>query len=252
MFPIVAAISLGLLGSFHCIGMCGPIALALPVHNGSATRRALAVLLYNSGRIVTYSILGLLFGLIGKGFAIFGLQQFLSVALGVIILLSVIVPQRLLTKWNFTKNIFVWLGQVKAGLSYLFSRRNLSSLFLIGILNGLLPCGLVYMALAAALGISDPVHSAMFMALFGLGTVPVMLSLSWFSDLINLKFRNGIRKSMPYVISIMAVLMILRGLNLGIPYLSPSYHVNDNSVSCCEKPRVMECKKQAMECCHKK
>ncbi|MGZ4043606.1 MAG: sulfite exporter TauE/SafE family protein, partial [Bacteroidia bacterium] len=100
MFSIVAAISLGLLGSFHCIGMCGPIALALPVHQATVFRKVVAILLYNSGRIITYSLLGLLFGIIGQGFAVFGLQQVLSVSLGTLILLSIILPKKFVSRFS--------------------------------------------------------------------------------------------------------------------------------------------------------
>ncbi|MGZ3918718.1 MAG: sulfite exporter TauE/SafE family protein [Bacteroidia bacterium] len=254
MFSIVAAISLGLLGSFHCIGMCGPIALALPVHQATVFRKVVAILLYNSGRIITYSLLGLLFGIIGQGFAVFGLQQVLSVSLGTLILLSIILPKKFVSRFSVTNKLSYLFGKLKSGLSNLFSKRNLFSLFSIGILNGLLPCGLVYMAIAGAVATGKMADSVLFMAFFGLGTVPVMLSLSWFSNLVSMKFRNGITRTMPYLVSVMAILMILRGLNLGIPYISPSYHQDDKTVSCCEKPMVnnADAKEEVMECCHKK
>lgn len=254
MFSVIAAISLGLLGSFHCIGMCGPIALALPVHQSSPLRKTVAILLYNSGRIVTYSLLGLLFGIIGEGFAVFGLQQILSISLGILILLSIILPKKIVSGFSATNKLSSLFGKLKSALSSLFSNRNLFSLFSIGVLNGLLPCGLVYMAIAGAVATGKTTDSVLFMIFFGMGTVPVMLSLSWFSNLISVKFRNGIRTTMPYLVSVMAILMIFRGLNLGIPYISPSYHQEDKTVSCCEKPAAVTVpeKGEVMECCHKK
>jgi len=254
MFSVVTAISLGLLGSFHCIGMCGPIALALPVHQSSPLRKVVAILLYNAGRIITYSLLGFLFGMIGQGFAVFGLQQVLSVTLGVFILLSVILPKSFVSRLGAAKKMMPLLGRLKAGLSDLFSKRNLFSLFSIGVLNGLLPCGLVYMAIAGAVSTGRIADSVLFMALFGMGTVPVMLSLSWFSNMVSVKSRNSIRRTMPYLVSVMAVLMIVRGLNLGIPYLSPSYHQEEKTVSCCEKSAVVEvpAKHGVIKCCPKK
>lgn len=116
----------------------------------------------------------------------------------------------------------------------LFTQRSYSSLFAIGLLNGLLPCGLVYIALAGALASGTALNGALFMAAFGLGTIPMMMSLSWFANVISVRFRSGLRMAFPYLISVMAILMILRGMNLGIPYLSPKMEANGNK-TCCHK-----------------
>ncbi len=210
-------------------------------------------MLYNIGRTVTYSILGLLLGLIGSGFAVFGFQQMLSVILGALILLSVVLPKKYFTRFKLYQKLTGLFYLLRSRLSTLFSKNNLSSLFTIGLLNGLLPCGLVYMALTGAIASGKAFHGALFMAAFGLGTIPLMLSLSLFKNLISLKFRSGINKAMPYLISVMAILMIVRGLNLGIPYVSPAFEKESKTVTCCEKP---DNKKVAAggekNCCHKK
>lgn len=243
MVLLWAAISLGLLGSLHCVGMCGPIALSLPVHGRSQSSRFIAILVYNAGRIMTYSALGALFGLLGQGFAIFGLQQILSIVLGVIILLSVLLPGDIFAQFSFTSKLHQLFTRLKSSLGNLFQNRSTKALFYIGLLNGLLPCGLIYMAITGALASGSVIQGALFMALFGLGTVPAMFSVAWFSNLISVKFRASITKAMPYVVSVMAVLLILRGMNLGIPYISPKMAEQNTEVSCHTTPKV--------ECCHK-
>ncbi len=237
-----AAISLGLLGSLHCVGMCGPIALSLPVQGKSQSSRFVSILIYNAGRIITYSALGALFGLVGQGFAIFGLQQILSIVLGVIILLSVLLPGDLFAQFSFTSKFYQLFSKIKVSLGNMFQNRSTKALFYIGLLNGLLPCGLIYMAITGALASGSVINGALFMALFGLGTVPAMFSVAWFSNLISVKFRLGITKAMPYVVSVMAVLLILRGMNLGIPYISPKMDEQCHT-EVTTAPKV--------ECCHK-
>lgn len=236
-----AAISIGLLGSLHCVGMCGPIALSLPVHGKTPSARLVSILVYNAGRIITYSALGALFGLVGRGFALFGLQQTLSIVLGVIILLGVLLPQDLFSQFSFTSKLHTLFGKIKNALSDLFKNRSTKALFYIGLLNGLLPCGLIYLAVAGAIASGSVIGGALFMALFGAGTVPAMFSLAWFGNLMSVKFRLTITKAMPYVISIMAVLLILRGMNLGIPYISPK--MTEPVTNAAGAPKV--------ECCHK-
>ena len=236
---VIAAISLGLLGSFHCIGMCGPIALALPVHQYSPLKKYLGIFLYNLGRVVTYTFLGVVFGLLGQSFFLGGFQQILSIVIGVLLLLSVIFTN--VKALNTTKGlgfIYSFINSVKLQLGNLFNKKGLHFLFFIGLLNGLLPCGLVYLGIAGAIATGHYVKGAEFMFYFGIGTVPIMYAVAFLGQFITLKYRNVIRKSMPFVVSIMALLLIVRGLNLGIPYLSPEFERATNNVSCCEKPNT--------------
>lgn len=232
---IIAALTMGFLGSFHCIGMCGPIALALPIGHFSHSGKVFAILLYNMGRIITYAGFGILFGLIGQGFALAGFQQIMSVIIGSVLLLVVLVPY----SWSQKTGIAKWNGlinKVKIKLGLLFKQQTFSSLFFIGLLNGLLPCGLVYMAVAGSIAIADAFKGSMFMVLFGLGTVPAMFMVTMVRDLISVKIRNKIQKVVPVFVGIMAMLLILRGLNLGIPYISPKIHEDEcTTMSCCAK-----------------
>lgn len=232
---IIAAISLGLLGSFHCIGMCGPIALALPVHQHSPLKKHVGIFLYNLGRVITYTFLGLVFGLLGQSFFLGGFQQALSIVIGVLLLLSVILTN---TKWFSSNNfgfIYSFINSVKMQLGNLFNKKGLHFLFFIGLINGLLPCGLVYLGIAGAIATGHFIHGAQFMFYFGVGTIPIMYAVAFLGQFITLKYRNHIRHAMPIVVSIMAVMLIIRGLNLGIPYLSPEFEKENNKISCCEK-----------------
>ena len=138
----VVAFSIGMLGSFHCVGMCGPLALSLPLSNDGFFAKFSGALLYNAGRIVTYSVFGLIFGLIGKTFALFGFQQWLSIILGVLILFFIILPKRV-TLFKTSNAAIRFFEKLRESLGKLFTQKNNSSLFSIGLLNGLLPCGLV-------------------------------------------------------------------------------------------------------------
>lgn len=212
----------GLLGSFHCVGMCGAIALALPGQAGVApVRYAGGRLLYNLGRVTTYATLGAGAGLLGHGLRLVGAQQSLSIASGVLILALVAVPERYSAQLASGLGLGRPLAWVKTTLGRLFQQASLPALFATGVLNGLLPCGLVYLALAGALSASGIAGAAAYMACFGLGTLPLMFGLALSGRLVPLLWRGRMRRAVPYAASGLAVLFIVRGLGLGIPYLSP-------------------------------
>lgn len=218
---IPVALSLGFLGSFHCIGMCGPIAMALPLNRSSKIKMVAGGAVYNLGRVFTYALIGLVFGLIGQGLFIAGYQNFLTLTLGIIILLSVFLS----LKWfSGVKRFFMrysFINNVKSGIIRLFSKSSFTGLFLIGLLNGFLPCGLVYLGITGSIATGSALNGALFMAFFGLGTLPAMLFVNIVSGSISMQFRNQVRKLVPVVVGCMGALLILRGLNLGIPMISP-------------------------------
>jgi uncharacterized protein len=227
---IWTAFLIGFIGSFHCIGMCGPIALSLPYQDVSKAKTAANVLLYNGGRVLTYSFIGLVFGLIGQGVALAGFQQWLSIVLGVLMLLaafSVINFEKQLIQIPFLDSGF---KKVRFHLGRLLAQKSQKkrTLFLVGILNGFLPCGLVYLAIVGAIGTGSILGGSLYMTIFGVGTIPMMLSVALVGNFVNLKFRKKIQKIIPYMLSIMAILFILRGMNLGIPYISPEL-IQDSS-----------------------
>jgi uncharacterized protein len=218
---IIAGFTLGILSSWHCAGMCGPLALALPVHHLSAAKKSVALLTYQCGRIITYSILGLIFGLAGSRFYIAGMQQWFSLSIGVAILVFAVLYYNGKRTIRFTiLNHFHFFIQ-KTISRLLRSAKSPSGYLLLGMANGLLPCGLVYLAIAGALTFSNAFRSMAFMASFGAGTVPVMMIAAYAGHLMSYPVRQVMKKAVPVFITAMAIILILRGLNLGIPFISP-------------------------------
>lgn len=238
---VFSGLALGFLGSLHCIGMCGPIALALPSQGSSKLAFYFGRILYNLGRVVTYSIMGLLIGLVGQKINLAGYQQIVSIILGGLILIAVLLPAKI--KNYFTQLAFIKFitKKLQSSIGALLRKSNTSSLFAIGVLNGFLPCGFVYVALAGAVALGDPEKSILFMALFGMGTIPAMFSASIVTSLFGQNFRRKIYRAVPIFASVLAVVFILRGLNLGIPYLSPklktitpTHQINQTDHDCCK------------------
>lgn len=218
---LVSAFILGLLGSFHCVGMCGPIAFMLPVDRSNQVKKISQITIYHVGRLLTYSLIGLIFGLIGKSLYIFGFQQQLSIAIGIIMILIVLIPQRTFNKYNFSKPIYKAISKVKSALGNAMKKKTLDTFLTIGFLNGFLPCGLVYMALFAAIAGGNALNGTLYMAVFGLGTIPLMTTAIYFSHFLKGTARQRIQKAIPVFIVIIGALFIIRGLGIGIPYLSP-------------------------------
>lgn len=232
----LVAFSIGIVGSFHCVGMCGPLALSLPLSQNSFMAKFSGALLYNAGRIVTYSAFGLVFGLIGQTAALFGFQQWLSIVAGATILLLIIMPKKYTINRMVSGKTNAFFIGLRNRLGQLFTQKNNSSLFVIGLLNGLLPCGLVYMAVAGAIAAGDMANSVLFMAAFGLGTLPVMWSIAFFGNYVGVSVRQKIRRAYPFMMALMACLLILRGMGLGIPYVSPELNAEKAEVhGCCVK-----------------
>jgi uncharacterized protein len=223
------AFVLGAVGSLHCAGMCGPLALALPVGGGGTGLFVLGRVAYNLGRVVTYCVLGLLFGLVGHSLLLAGVQRWASIALGVA-LLAGLLTSRKLALW---RPLTAFVERLKCRMSSLLRQRSLSALAVLGLLNGLLPCGLVYVACAAATSTSSAVDGAQYMVAFGVGTVPMMLAISLTGRLVPMNLRLQLRKAIPVSVFLLATLLILRGMSLGIPFISPD--LNGASPSCCHK-----------------
>lgn len=218
---VATAFLLGLLGSLHCLGMCGPIAFMLPLDHENKTRKLFQLSLYHLGRLFSYFLLGLAFGLVGKGLQLFGLQQKLSIAIGLIMIFTIIIPSSFLGKFNLTMPIYGLIAKVKARLGKELKKRTPDTFLTIGFLNGFLPCGLVYVALFAAIAMGNLWNAGLYMILFGLGTIPMMTSAVFAYGFFNGRVKTRIRKMVPVFVVLVGVLFIVRGLGLGIPYISP-------------------------------
>ena len=223
------AFLLGLVGSLHCAGMCGPLALALPAAGNTTPGYVLGRVAYNVGRIVTYCLLGIVFGLAGWTFLLAGVQRWISIALGVALLLGLFASHKLALSRPVTSAV----NQLKSRMSVLLRRRSFAALAVLGLLNGLLPCGLVYVACAGAAATGGIFAGTSYMAAFGAGTVPMMLAISLSGKLLPTALRLKLVKTLPVCVFLLGTLLILRGLSLGIPYLSPD--MSADGASCCDK-----------------
>ena len=191
--------------------------------------------LYHFGRLISYALIGLIFGSLGKGLYLAGFQQRLSILAGVLMIAFVLIPVNLFNKHNFSKPLYRFVSFVKSKLGFYLKRRTNSTFFAIGFFNGFLPCGLVYMALIGAIAGSSAIKGAFYMFLFGLGTVPMMSIAVLLGNFLKVSIRNKIQKVIPIFVVIIGLLFILRGLGLGIPYISPSdakLQVSTNAVPC--------------------
>lgn len=232
---IAASFIMGLAGSFHCVGMCGPIAFALPLNRSNNFTKTIGILFYNFGRISTYVILGLLLGFFGRGLKLAGVLQQVSIVIGIIIILSVVLPS-LMKKISFTSNYyFKFNNWVKVKLGKYLVKKSNSSLLILGLLNGLLPCGMVWIAMVASIAYGSILSGAQFMLFFGLGTFPMMFALPYFSSSISSVIRKKMTKAIPYLMVLFGLLFILRGLSLDIPYISPPISEEGTEIkSCCK------------------
>jgi uncharacterized protein len=219
----ISALGVGLLGSFHCAGMCGPLMLALPTADSDFSVFLRGRLLVQAGRVAMYSILGVFAGLFGQSIAMQGWQALLSVFMGLTILLLALFRQNRL-KGLFNYQVIRFSNLVRDGFLKGFSGRHPFRKFLLGMTNGLLPCGFVYLALAAASSTGRITDSMLYMALFGVGTLPMMLFLSLSGILMKPSLRLTIERLSPYVAIAVAILLIHRGVQM---------HQTPNS--CCEK-----------------
>lgn len=218
------AFVLGFLGSFHCVGMCGPIALAI---GGKGNKKFLInKVIYNLGRSLTYAILGLIVGSLGFSLSLAGIQQWLSIGMGLLVVLlslSYKKADKLLTVPALS-GVVIW---IKSKLTHFLKSGSRTAFFSTGLVNGLLPCGMVYMALVVALGMQSPWIGAGYMFFFGLGTIPLFLGLMVSGEFLPFVRRQQFQKAIPYLGMLIGALMVFRGLGLGIPGLSPELSVFD-------------------------
>ncbi|MDQ6469451.1 sulfite exporter TauE/SafE family protein [Flavobacterium sp. LHD-80] len=219
---LYSAFILGLISSLHCVGMCGPIAVMLPVDHQNEVKKVTQIITYHLGRLTAYGTIGLIFGLLGRGFFMAGIQQKISIFIGIAMILVVLIPEKAFAKYNFSKRVYKVISKIKSNLGSQFKKKSYKSLFVIGLLNGFLPCGMVYVGLFGAIAMQSANLGVLYMLLYGLGTIPLMTIVVYVNSLLKLPFRNKIQKAIPYVAVFIGVLFILRGLGLGIPYVSPS------------------------------
>jgi len=213
---------LGLASSLHCVGMCGPIAFSLGLNPENKLDFTLRNLTYQLGRVSTYAVMGAVLGVLGFSISFAGLQNPLSITVGILMILLALLPKNLGAA-NLGMNSFARvMYKIKSGLGKFLRRKNYSSLYITGLLNGLLPCGAVYAALTGSMAMGSIGGGAVFMICFGLGTIPLMFASVLAGNVVSLQTRQKILKLLPYLMVLLGILFILRGLSLNIPYISPT------------------------------
>jgi len=218
---LTSALVLGLLGSLHCLGMCGPIAFMLPLDHENVAKKTVQLSIYHFGRLMAYGIIGMLFGFLGKGLSLFGMQQKLSIGIGVLMILLVLIPGKYLNGHKIFTPVYSILAKVKSKLGGELKKKTPDAFLTIGFLNGFLPCGLVYMALLGGIALGGPLQGGLYMMLFGLGTVPLMSLVVYSKGMLGNSIKMKFQKLIPVFVVLIGILFIVRGLGLGIPYVSP-------------------------------
>lgn len=226
---LIAAFSSGVIGSLHCVGMCGPLVASMPFVSHKKGHLLNGMMQYHAGRLLMYIIIGAIVGAVGKTFHLFGMQQILSIAAGVFVLVLLfadkIFPASIRQKLHITKP-YIWMSK------FLHKNTSKFSSFSAGFLNGLLPCGLVYVAAGTAFATGSLIQGSAAMFLFGIGTIPLLSIAVLMSKFVTISLRERFRKLMPVLVVSIAILLILRGLGLNIPYLSPAIEGTSSAVSC--------------------
>ena len=238
---LIIAFSLGLVSNFHCLGMCGPIALALPLNRKNMFTKILGIMNYTLGRGVGYAVLGIIIGLIGMTASVLGTLQWLSIASGVLIIIFAWKGYFKfgLNENRFTKSIYGFMAKF---LKQNNGKKNTLALLSFGFVNAFLPCGMVYVALLSALNFGNVGNAMLFMFVFALGTAPGFIFLAVFKGFKSQFFAKKI--VVASLVSVVGILMVVRGMNLGIPYLSPKMEITnvdesegkeEAAMSCCSK-----------------
>lgn len=220
---IVAALTTGLVGSLHCVGMCGPLAMALPIGRLPVGKRWLAISLYHLARLSAYAGLGVAIGSVGQGLLLIGLQRPLSIGAGLFLLIWV-----LLIRGRFSGLATNSVRWVVGPMSRFLQQPSLQSFGALGFLNGLLPCGFVYVALAGAVVTGSALYSGLYMLLFGIGTVPALLAVRLVPTLFPVKSRQRFVKLMPLLTVVVGLLLVLRGV-----YRPPHTSRSDQPIPLC-------------------
>lgn len=230
---IIPGFLLGLAGSLHCIGMCGPLSLAIPVNGIAPKNKAIILLSYQAGRISTYGLIGILAGLAGAGILSSGYQQSISIIAGLIVIIAAAgyFAGKRAKAFSFMNGFYQFISSLIFRL--LKTARRPGGAFLLGMANGLLPCGMVYIAAVTAISLGNIMDAIFFMLLFGTGTLPAMLLAAYAVRRFGWQGKKWLGRLTPYIIAGMGLLLLIRGLNLGIPSVSPELTQQDiQKVSC--------------------
>lgn len=229
---IIPALVIGLGGSLHCVSMCGPL-MFTALYKEKQQSPVIHWILYHVGRISVYALWGAIFGSIGASVKWFGVQQNISLSIGIGII-AILIIRKLYPSYESKIGEIALLKRTRNKLIPYISRQSKSASLVSGTLNGLLPCGLVYMALAGATAVQSPIHGTIFMILFGIGTLPLLVSVLLIGNNLSFPIKKYLTQWYPAIIGLMAIMLIIRGLNLGNMF-SPSLRPGETAVIHCEE-----------------
>lgn len=230
---MLPAFIIGFAGSLHCVGMCGPLALATPAGQPFSGRWLSGRSAYQAGRLLTYMVLGALIAIVGQGLALAGWQKGLSLTAGLFLILLAVLPAKIERLASGNGRLARLISTLRKRLAAFIKAGGWKASFILGMLNGLLPCGLVYAGLAGALLTGTPLNGALWMLAFGLGTLPAMVAVITSGHLLTGRLRPYLRHVMPATSGLLGIVLIVRGLELGIPYLSPLLEWTTKSIPVC-------------------
>ena len=244
---LISIITIAFLGSFsHCVGMCGGIIIAYSStkidNKWSKSKQILAHLLYSFGRVTTYTTLGALFGYLG------GVVSFNNIANGTLLIvagvfmilsgLSLLGQLKFLNRIEHSMHNFSWYRKI---FRETLQTKSLYSFYILGLLNGLLPCGLVYFFAVTSASTGSPFWGGVVMFIFGLSTIPALFSLGFFVGI----YKNSSLRD--FIIKIASIAVIAFGvytIKNGYEYIKyPQKTVSD----CCEFKPPKEKKRDKIE-----
>lgn len=238
----ISALTMGLLGSLHCMGMCGPIVLVL-----HGNRSFLSRLSYHAGRIGIYAFIGMMIGFSGGAFRLAASQEAISIIAGIFMLLLIVLPSRLMSSLPILRSFGKAYSIIQQRTQHYWKDRTIKGDFFLGMINGILPCGFLYAAFLGSLQARSVLGSAAWMLLFGIGTIPSLLFIGSLSSFNNQTVKKYMNRALPIGTAIIAVIFILRGLSLGIPMISPKLPESTPSIE-----TSMNKHQQEQQCCSHK
>lgn len=205
-----APVLIGLAGSFHCIGMCGPLAgLASNVHGHAWWKR----FAYNGGRIFTYGVLGAIVSLVGTVASIAGVQPWVSGVMGVLLVVVGVAGMQVRTPSSLVKPMGMLASWVKKQFATLSATRSTYATVGMGMVNGLLPCGVTWLALGYSATLQRPIDGFVAMLLFGLGTLPAMLGFAGLLQHFTKRFKVSVQTIQTVLLIVSGFLLIARSFS---------------------------------------
>lgn len=229
LLPI--AFLMGLLGSLHCAVMCGPIVLGLPLKQSGNWHTFGQIFLYQVGRVLAYTLLGIGIGIVGSSLKFYANQEALGILIGLVLILFSFFHLSGNYLTGVQKLQIKLVGPISRLMGQVFKLPFWA--FFAGFLNGLIPCGIVYLALAAALNQASIKDAGFFMFLFGVGTTPLMFFVSIGGVYLKKYVKFNTQRIIPWFMLFMGVLFVLRGMDLDIPFFSPAKHFTYGNTNSC-------------------